>query len=161
MGNWSPEKDRRRREAREGVCQRRREINERLPKLERPCGTPGAVYTVTVQGNVLGCTAELPFDIEAAIPASAKESMKKALHDAMLPIVEQFYRDVWTKTIAGKTLADDPEPMPERWELLFSKWLRRCLERGERPVVEGRTIFSVYSLPQAYRPEDLRNWPTA
>jgi hypothetical protein len=159
MGNWSPADDERRHKAVENLNARIAEIDARFPKIERPCGTPGAIYTVVVEGNTLGCTAELPFDIEKSLPADAKEKMKAALHDATLPIVEQFYRNVWQKTIAGKILADDPDPMPARWELLFSAWLLRCLQRGEAPTMDGHVIYSKHSLPEAYRPADFRWWP--
>jgi hypothetical protein len=153
MGNFNaqlkwaqeqPERDR-------AEAQRRADLDKLYPPMARPCGTPGAVYTITVKGRDLGCVVHLPFSIERALPADAKKRMKQALHDALLPIVEQFYRDVWEQTIAGKKLADDPEPMPARWELLFAKWIRRCLNRGEVPIVDGRKIWHESGLPNAYR----------
>lgn len=132
-------------------AERRRLLDERFPPMQRPCGTPGAVYTVVVEGNDLGCTAHLPFDIASALPAEAAEEMKQALHDALLPIVETFYRKVWDQSIAGKLIADDPEPMPDHWEQLFSKWLYRCVNRGEMPTFEGRTIWSAHSIPDVCR----------
>ena len=119
--------------------------------MERPCGTPGAVYTVYVEGRDLGCVAHLPFDIESALPAEAAEEMKQALHDALLPIVETFYRKVWDQTIAGKHIDGDTEPMPKRWEMLFTKWLHRCLNRGEWPEFLGRRIMNEYQIPDACR----------
>jgi hypothetical protein len=129
---------------------RMQEINERFPPIPRPCGTPGAVYSIIIDGKELGCVVTLPFNIADAIPASAKEDMKRELHDAILPIVERFYRRVWDKTIAGKTLGDDKEPMPKRWGLLFTKWMERSFERGDTPVIENRIHFSAQSLPREY-----------
>jgi hypothetical protein len=151
MGNWSFAQQEARKAVVASLNQRIAEKDALFPRLERPCGTPGAVYTITVEGNDLGCTVHLPFGIEDAIPASAKVEMKAALHDALLPIVERFYRRVWTETIAGKKLSDDPKPMPKRWELLFAKWLERCFQRGEMPTVEGRIISNEYCLPEAYK----------
>lgn len=126
-------------------------INRLAPPIERPCGTPGAVYSITVKGHDLKCAVHLPFDIASAVPKEAHEDMKKALHDAVLPIVEKFYRDVWDTTIAGKRLGDDPERMPPRWEWLFTKWLKRCFERGQWPMVEGRMRHSQFDLPLKYK----------
>jgi hypothetical protein len=139
------------------AAQRQAQIDADLPPIERPCGTPGAVYSITVKGCDLKCAVHLPFNIAAAVPKAAHEDMKKALHDAVLPIVEKFYRDVWDKTIAGKYLGDDPVRMPKRWEGLFTKYIKRCFQRGERALIEGRWRDGHYDqLPLHYKggPDD-------
>jgi len=137
-----PERDRRAAEA-------QRQKDKDFPPLERPCGTPGAIYSLTVEGNTLACGVTLPFSIEASLPAEAREELKKRIHDAMLPAVERFYRDVWDKTIAGKVI-DDTGVMPKRWEQLFTKWISRKLWRKEWFVLEGKTISSKYAVPYQY-----------
>lgn len=132
-------------------------LNDRLPAIERPCGTPGAVYSITVRGCNLKCAVRLPFNIASAVPEAAHEDMKKAMHDAVLPIIEKFYRDVWDETIAGKRLGDDPDKMPKHWKWLFTKYIRRCFQRGERALIDGRWREERYDrLPPHYRwgPDD-------
>lgn len=148
MGTYpsSPAQMEQRRLGRDALAAYQTEKDMRFPPMERPCGTPGAVYTITVEGNDLGCTAHLPFDIATALPAEAAEKMKQALHDAVLPIVEAFYRRVWDQTIAGRIIDGDDKPMPETWEGLFFKWLDRCVDRGEMPVFNGVTIWNRHSV---------------
>lgn len=148
-GSWKQiyrERDANKREAAE-----RARIDEVAPPIERPCGTPGAVYSISVEGRDLKCDIRLPFNIAAATPREAHDDMKRALHDAILPIIEKFYRDVWDQTIAGKRLGNDPGKMPAHWELLFTKWLKRCFERGEWPMIEGRQRHSQFDLPTKYK----------
>jgi hypothetical protein len=151
MGNYSIAQSARQREA---VTRSERFIAERdakFPAIERPCGTPGAVYTIVVEGDDLGVLVRLPFNIEQSLPADAQQKLKAEIHDAILPVIETFYRRVWDKTIAGKKIGDDPDPMPKRWELLFTKWLKRCFERGTSLHLEGREISNRHMLPERYR----------
>lgn len=152
MGNYKPmtAQERQRGEA----LLRAKEVRKQtFPAIERPCGTPGAVYTIIVDGDQLCISVKLPFQIETAIPAEAKEAMKKSLHDGILPVIERFYRDVWDGTLAGEIIDGDREPMPKRWELLFTNWIRRCFRRGEGAQIDGRYRFSYYELPASYQ------WP--
>lgn len=133
------------------VERHRREKDSLFPPLERPCGTPGAVYTVVAERRELACSVTLPFTVEEAVPAEALETLKQALHDTMLPLVERFYQDVWANTLAGRCIDGDAEPLPPTWSGLFFKWLDRCVARGEQPSFQGRTIWSaqsVYNLRQ-------------
>ena len=134
-----------------------RKKDAEFPLMDRPCGTPGAVYSVMVEGNTLALGVTLPFNIEQSLPPEARERLKAAMHDAVLPIVEQFYRDVWLHTIAGKVI-DDTGPMPSKWGLLFKKWIRRCWQRGEiDPRLPGRGSWKAqnwYQLPEEYQWDD-------
>ncbi len=150
MGNYSLSSVERRRQSVDSLRKLSEEKDRNFPRMDRPCGTPGAVYSIFMDDGRLGCVVDLPFDVEDAIPAEAVDTMKKALHDAMLPVIEQFYRDVWDGTIAGKIIDGDSEPMPKRWELLFTKWIKRCFDRDEHPMLDGREIWNIYQLPERY-----------
>lgn len=146
MGNWSPERARQNAQMRADMERHNAEKDRMYPPLERPCGTPGAVYTIVAEGSELSCSVRLPFAVEEAVPAEALETLKKAVHDTMLPLVEQFYRDVWPDTLAGRCIDGDDDPLPPTWTGLFFKWLDRCVARGEQPTFEGRIIWSKQSV---------------
>jgi hypothetical protein len=125
------------------------EKDRTFPPMERPCGTPGAIYSIVVDGNTLAVGVTLPFSIETSLPAEAKETLKKDLHDAILPMVERFYRDVWPDRIAGKII-DDTGRMPKRWEQLFTAWIKRKLWRKEWFVLDGKTMSNRHQVPYEY-----------
>lgn len=156
MGNWpvSAQRLQERREADSREVHRIKERDRMYPPIERPCGTPGAVYSIVVEGCDLGISVRLPFDIPSSLPAEAQIEMKKALHDAVLPVVERFYRAVWVETLAGKTI-DDSGPLPKRWGLLFEKWIRRCWQRGSAPEgignIPGWGASNFHMLADEYR----------
>ena len=83
--------------------------------LSRPvfptCRTPGAVYQTDVLPRCIVHTVMLPQSIQLS---DAKErALAKALHDAVLPVMEQFYRDNWNKFFAERII--DGDRMPKRW----------------------------------------------
>jgi hypothetical protein len=146
MGNWSPQLAAERQRQSAAQHEWMAERDRLLPPMDRPCGTPGAVYTIVADGRELSCSVELPFDVNAAIPASALEDLKRALHDTMLPLVETFYRGVWDETLAGKLIDGDDKPLPWSWEGLFFRWLDRCVARGEMPTFDGRKIWNEHGV---------------
>src|SRR6202007_1904503 len=133
MGNWNPQKSKADLDAAwRGLSDTDHDkLDKKLPFIEKPCGTPGAVYTIVAKGNEIGCLVELPFQIEDALPPSAVEVLKKQLHDAMLPLVEAYYKTVWDSVLSGKVIGDDPEPLPYFYHQLFHQYEKRQAERND------------------------------
>jgi hypothetical protein len=94
---------------------------ERPGDPKRPCGTPGAVYTTRYEsgygGDYISLSIKLPSPF--LLDAIERPPLTADLHNALLPVIEKFYRDNWGH-FAGRRVAGDPDPLPATYDELFS-----------------------------------------
>ena len=78
------------------------------------CRTPEAVYFTGIDKRILRLNVDFPVDM-LSTNQDAESVLITKLHEAILPVIEDLYRERWN-LLAGKNLGIDPKPMPERWE---------------------------------------------
>lgn len=91
---------------------------EERPAEESPCGTPGAVYSTRYEpiSNRICLSIELP--ARGILNSIDRPPLTAALHNALLPVIEAFYREHWGH-FAGQLVPGDPDPLPATYEELF------------------------------------------
>lgn len=94
---------------------------ERPDDPKKPCGTPGAVYTTRYKPGYGGDYISLSIKLPAAFVLDTIERapLTAELHNALLPVIEKFYRDNWS-LFAGKRVTGDPAPLPATYAELFN-----------------------------------------
>lgn len=80
------------------------------------CRTPGAVYGTYFRPNKLALHVEFPVPLlPRGMPKDEEQRWVCALHNAILPIIEQMFRTHWD-SVAGRQIEVGQKRMPERWE---------------------------------------------
>jgi hypothetical protein len=96
---------------------------EPRPTPEKPCGTPGAVYSTWYDPSFKGdlITVRIRVPISELIEKIDRPSLTAELHNALLPVIEKFYRDNWAH-FAGQIIPGDDAPLPATYDELFRKY---------------------------------------
>lgn len=80
------------------------------------CKTPGAVYGTYFRANKLALHVNFPVPLlPSGMSKDEEQRWVCALHNAILPVVEQMFRTHWGN-IAGKQIEVGQMRMPETWE---------------------------------------------
>ena len=80
------------------------------------CRTPGAVYETEFFDGHLVHRIVFPFPVfKNGMGPERQRRLDKKIHAALLPVIEEFYRDNW-QFFAERII--DGERMPEQWEQL-------------------------------------------
>ena len=87
---------------------------DRVERQQEPCKTPGAVYTTALRPRLLRLDVLVPEPLFDGTKAEQDELVKR-FHDALLPAVEQVYREKW-HLLAGKRVDGDTDPLPPSWD---------------------------------------------
>lgn len=97
---------------------------------DRPCGTPGAIYSTSMTENSIRLGIKLPIvrrpnGVEKLPLAELSEKQRKDLsanlHNQILLVMEDFYERLWPKVFANGRMASDPHPMPKEYCDLYAE----------------------------------------
>ena len=82
-----------------------------------PCRTPGTVYDTNINPDRIRLAIRMPVNLLSDITEEQKQQLVMDLHNALLPVVEQVFRQQW-RQMSGKLIKGHTRPMPETWEEL-------------------------------------------
>ena len=88
--------------------------HRRLYKNPESCKTPGAIYETSFRSKQVILEVNLPVEFFEDLSKRKEKKLAEDLHNALLPAMEQIYREFWSK-LAGKVIEKDDEPMPRSW----------------------------------------------
>lgn len=80
------------------------------------CRTPGTVYETKVTPDCVTFKVKLPRQMLATIGSVQERDIAKSIHDRVLPLIEDLYRQFWRAHFARQEV--DGTIMPEKWEML-------------------------------------------